>query len=101
MSNLGRSVVFLCLALFSRATVAGATLQIQVYDYAAIGAAPLGQFASQFEDILRHAGVSVQVRVCRGSVAVACDDPEALVIRILPGDAKGPRNARRPPLGQS
>jgi hypothetical protein len=56
MSNLGRSIFFLCMALFSHATVKGATLQIQVYDYAAIEPKPLGQIASQLEDILRQAG---------------------------------------------
>jgi hypothetical protein len=101
MSNPVRSVLFLCLALFSSAELVGATLQIQVYDYALIGPASLGKFVSEFEDILRYTEVSVQVRVCRGSVAVVCGEPEGPVIRILPGSAKTIRNLRRPPLGQS
>lgn len=101
MSNLGRSISFLCMALFSHFIAEGATLQIQLYDYAGIGPKPLGQIASQLEDILRHAGVSAQVTVCRGSIAVACEGQEALNIRILPGYANIQRNVRRPPLGQA
>src|SRR5262252_2499261 len=101
MSNPGRSVLFLCLALFRSADLVGATLQIQVYDYALTRPASLRKMVSELEDILRHAGVSVQVRVCRGSVAVVCGDQEGPVIRILPGNAKRMRNLRRPPMGQS
>src|ERR1043166_1876270 len=101
MSNPGRSVLFLCVALFSSEELVGATLQIQVYDYAIIGPASLGKIVSELEDILRYTGISVQVRVCRGSIAVVCGDPEGPVIRILPGNAKTMRNLRRPPLGRS
>ena len=101
MSNSGRSVLILCLALFSCAELEGATLQIQVYDYALLGPVSLGKTVSELEDILRYTGVSVQVRVCRGSVAVVCGDQEGPVIRILPGNAKTMLNLRRPPLGRS
>ena len=101
MYNLSRSTFLLCLVLFSHLTVKGASLQIQVYDYAAIGAKPLGQIALQLEDILRHAGISVQVNICRGSIAVACDEQDALNIRILPGYAKAMRNVGRLPMGQA
>ena len=92
---------FLCVALLSSEELVGATLQIQVYDYAIIGPASLGKIVSELEDILRYTGISVQVRVCRGSIAVVCGDPEGPVIRILPGNAKTMRNLRRPPLGRS
>ena len=101
MSNPGRSVLFLCLALFSSAELVGATLQIQVYDYALIGPASLGKMVAELEDIFVYTGVSVQVRVCRGSVAVVCGDAEGPVIRILPGNAKTMKNLRRPPLGRA
>jgi hypothetical protein len=101
MYNLSRSSFLLCLMLFSHVTVKGASLQLQVYDYAGIGAKPLGQVALQLEDILQHAGMSVQATICRGSIAVACDEQGALNIRILTGYAKTMRNVRRPPLGQA
>src|SRR5436305_1754977 len=101
MSNPGRSALTLCLTLFTSADLVGAALQIQVYDYALIGPASLGKVVSELQDILRYTGVSVRVRVCRGSVAVVCGDPEGPIIRILPGNAKTMRNLRRPPLGRS
>ena len=39
--------------------------------------------------------------VCRGSIAVACEEQEALNVRIISGNAKTMRDARRPPLGQA
>jgi hypothetical protein len=100
MSDLRRSIFLLFMSLFSH-TAGKAALQLQIFDYAGIEANPLRRIASQIKDIVEQAGVSVQVNLCRGSTTVACEEPEALSIRILPGYANTMKNVRRSPLGQA
>jgi hypothetical protein len=102
MAILSRSISLLWLAMCCHPPVTAATtLQIQVYDYAAIGPKSLRQLVGQLDDILGYAGMSVQVNVCKGDLAVACDGTVGLKIRILATDAKTMRNVRRPPLGEA
>src|SRR4030095_16587884 len=57
------------------------------------------------EKVLVEAGVSVQVKLCRGNLAVPCESQTGgvrrLMIRVVAGEAKRMSNVRRPPLGQS
>lgn len=82
-----------------------AVLHIGIYDYATLEPAALGHFLSLTKDILARTGMSVQVSLCRGNSAVACDGvagiSKPLVVRIVAGDAKTMKNAGREPLGQS
>jgi len=85
--------------------VARPHVQIQVYDYASVGAVPLRSFVDGFDGVLRQSGLDVEVTLCRGFGAVACESegdlPDHLTLRILGGDAGQMKNVRRRPLGQS
>jgi hypothetical protein len=82
-----------------------AALQVQVYDYAGLEPHTLRQFLSWTERILVSTGMSVQLSLCRGSLAVSCENQtgrlDSLVVRIVAGEAKTTKNVNRPALGQS
>jgi hypothetical protein len=80
------------------------TVQVQVLDYADLKPAALHDFVARTHQILVDAGLSVQVKLCRGNLAMACESETGvrrLVIRLVAGEAKKMSNLRRPPLGQS
>ena len=94
------------LALAGSATTLPAqtpAVQVQLYDHAGLKPAAVHEFAARAQEILDGAGVSAQVKLCKGDHAVSCENQtniKRLVIRVIAG---GPRmsNVRRPPLGQS
>jgi hypothetical protein len=108
MFKLGRSTLFLFLAVAGSAnanSAEAATLQVQIYDYADLEPQTLRKFLSWTERILVSTSMSVQLSLCRGSIAVSCENQTGslggLVVRIVAGEAKTKKNANRPPLGQS
>jgi hypothetical protein len=108
MQNLGRRILSLFLALTGSAIAASApaaSIEVQLHDFAALDAKTLRKFGSFTQDILNGTGLAIQVRICRGNLAVPCEsqtgNTKNLIIRIVPGDAKIMKNSRRPPLGQS
>jgi hypothetical protein len=82
----------------------GASVDVQVYDYANLDPASLEQFLSSMKDVLTGTGMSVQVRLCRGNGALpncVSGMSEALIVRISEGFAKTTKNAGRAPLGKA
>ena len=108
MFKLGRPIVFVFLAVAGSPnanSAKAATLQVQIYDYADLEPQTLRQFLSRTERILANTGMSVQLSLCRGSIAVSCENQtgsiDSLLVRIVAGAAKTTKNANRPALGQS
>jgi hypothetical protein len=108
MFRLGRSILFLFLSLAGSTnsdSAESAALQVQIYDYAELTPQTLREFLSRTERILANTGMSVQVILCRGRLAVPCENQtgslKSLVVRILAGDSKSTKNAMRPALGHS
>lgn len=107
MFKLGRSILFVLLALAGSASTnsaEAAALQVQIYDYAGLEPHAVRQFLSWTERILVSTGMSVQLSLCRGSIAVSCENQtgiDRLVVRIVAGNAKATKNVNRPALGQS
>jgi hypothetical protein len=108
MFKLGRSIFFLSLALAASAdanSAEGATLQVQIHDFAGLEPQTLQQFLSLTERILAGTGMSVQVSLCRGSIPVSCEDRtgslDCLVVRIVAGYAKTQESLNRLALGLS
>src|SRR5438445_3647949 len=108
MFKLCRSILFVFLAVVGSDNVSSAdaaTLQVQIYDYADLEPQTLRQFLSWTKRILVSTGMSVQLSLCRGSIAVSCENQTgrlgSLVVRIVAGEAKTTKNVNRPALGQS
>jgi hypothetical protein len=108
MSNRCCSILFLLLALAGNVNTLLAeapALQVQVYDYADLEPGPLHKAVALTQEILTSAGVSVQVKICRGSSAVSCDagvgSARYLVIRIVAGGTKMNDSVVHPHMGQS
>jgi hypothetical protein len=99
-------LVFLALA-GSTTTVSAQSpaVQVQIYDHAELKPGTLHDLVALTEKVLVEAGVSVQVKLCRGNLAVPCESQTGgvrrLMIRVVAGEAKRMSNVRRPPLGQS
>ena len=92
MFKLGRSILFVFLALAGSAganSAEAAALQVQIYDYAGLEPQTLRQFLSRVERILVSTGMSVKLSLCRGSIAVSCENETgslgSLVVRIVAG----------------
>jgi hypothetical protein len=79
--------------------------QVQVYDYADLNPGSLHKVVALSEEILAGAGLSVQVELCRGNLAVPCESETGslrrLVVRVVAGGSKINDSVLRPPLGQS
>jgi hypothetical protein len=105
MSNRGRLLVSLFVALACKVSAQTPPLQVQVYDYADLKPATLHEFIARTQEILAGAGLSFQIRLCGRSVTVQCEtqtgSARRLVIRVVAGAARRMSNVRRPPLGQS
>jgi hypothetical protein len=82
-----------------------ARVRVEIHDFAGLSSATLVEFANRTESILTKAGVPAHVDICRGNGAQTCDgdrnSTRRYLIRVLSGQAKQRKNARRPPLGQS
>jgi len=96
------------LALAGSATTVSAqspAVQVQIYDYAELKPGTLHDLVALTQGTLVDAGVSVEVKLCRGNLALPCESQPGgirrLMIRVLAGEAKRMSNVRRPPLGQS
>jgi len=101
-------IPLLFLVLADSATTVSAqspAVQVQIYDYGELKPGALHDLVALTEKVLVDAGVSVQVRLCRGNLALPCESQPAgvrrLMIRVVAGEAKRMSNVRRPPLGQS
>ena len=108
MFTLGRSILLAFLTLVGNVganSAEAAALQIQIYDYANLEPQTLSEFLIWTERILVNTGMSVEVSLCRGSIAVSCENPtgtlDTLLVRVVGGDTKTPKHANRLPLGQS
>ena len=101
MSNRGRLVLSLFLALAGKALAQNTTIQVQVYDYAGLKPADLHEFVTLTESILVGAGPSIHVKPCKRNVEASCEiqtgSARRLVIRVV---AKTMWNVRGP-LGLS
>jgi hypothetical protein len=102
------TLLFLVLALAASGTkllAQAPAVQVQIYDYAELRPRALHELVARTQEILVDVGVSVQVRLCRGNLALPCDSQTGglrrLMIRLVAGGAKKMSNLRRPPLGQS
>jgi hypothetical protein len=76
MQNLGRRILSLFLALTGSAIAASApaaSIEVQLHDFAALDAKTLRKFGSFTQDILNGTGLAIQVRICRGNLAVPCE----------------------------
>jgi len=80
-------------------------IQVQVYDHTDLKPPALREFVARTQRILVDAGVSAQVKLCKGNGAMSCENESAitrrLVIRVVAGGPRRMSNVRRPPLGQS
>jgi hypothetical protein len=105
MSNRGRLILSLFLALAGKVSAQTTALQVEVYDYASLKPATLHEFVATTQEILVGTGLSIHVKLCGRSVAVPCEtqtgSARRLVIRVVAGAARKMTNVRRPPLGQS
>jgi hypothetical protein len=108
MTNRSCSILLLFLALAGNAktlTAQSSAVQVKVYDYADLKAESVHRAVALTEQILAGAGLSVQVKLCRGSVAVSCDGQNGLirnlVVRVVAGGSKTNDSVLRSPLGQS
>ena len=108
MSKLVRSIFCLFFAVADSA-IANPTevsaLRVEISDYANLEPQTLRELLSWTERILVSAGISVQLCLSRGSLAVSCENQtgtlDSLVVRIVASDPKTAQNVRRPTLGQS
>jgi hypothetical protein len=108
MSNRSCSILLLFLALAGNAktlTAQASAVQVMVYDYADLKPESLHSAVALTQQILAGAGLSVQVQVCRGSLAVSCEGQNgvirSLVVRVVAGRSKTNDSVLRAPLGQS
>ena len=108
MSNRSCSILFLFLALAGTAktlTAQSSAVQVKVYDYADLKPESLHKVVALTQQILTGAGLSVQVELCRGSLAVSCEGQGGLirnlVVRVVAGESKTKDSVLRAPLGQS
>jgi hypothetical protein len=108
MSNRSCSILLLFLALAGNAktlTAQSSAVQVEVYDYADLKPESLHKVVTLTQQILAGAGLSVQVQLCRGSLAVSCEglsgSTRSLVVRVAAGGSKTMDSALRAPLGQS
>jgi hypothetical protein len=80
-------------------------VQVQLFDYAGMKPSAVHEFVVRTQEILNGAGVSAQVKLCRGHLAVSCESQpnghRRLSIRVVAADPGRMSNVRRPPLGQS
>ncbi|MDQ2773933.1 MAG: hypothetical protein M3Y57_03240 [Acidobacteriota bacterium] len=107
MSNLGRSVFFLSLALIGGRDPAFAqvrTLNIWIYDYAGLSERTVRQLSSSIERIVSER-LPVRVMVCDTGHKHFCENPngkwESLEIRILPGKTQRSQIRDRALLGEA
>jgi hypothetical protein len=106
MSNRSCSILFLFLALAGNAktlTAQSSAVQVQVYDYADLKPEFLHNVVALTQQILAGTGLSVQVQLCRGGLAVSCNGQSGrnLVVRVVAGGSKTNDSVLRSPLGQS
>jgi hypothetical protein len=108
MSNRSCSILLLFLALAGNAktlTAQSAAVQVKVYDYADLKPESLHKVVALTRQILAGAGLSVQVQLCRGSLAVSCEGQRgfirSLVVRVVAGGSRTKDSVLRSPLGQS
>lgn len=108
MSNRCCSTLILFLALAGNAETLSAqtsAVQVQVYDYADLNPGSLHKTLALTQEILAAAGLSVQVKLCRGAAAVPCESQtgstRSLLIRVVAGGPKTNDSVLHPPLGQS
>jgi hypothetical protein len=108
MSNRSCSILFIFLALAGNAktlTAQGSAVQVKVYDYADLKPESLHKVVALTQQILAGADLSVQVQVCRGSLAVSCEGQNGLMrsltVRLVAGGSKTKDSVLRAPLGQS
>jgi hypothetical protein len=108
MSNRSCSILLLFLALAGNAktlTAQSSAVQVMVYDYADLKPESLHRVVALTQQILSGAGLSVQVQLCRGSLAVSCEGQSgftrSLVVRVVAGASKTNDSVLRSPLGQS
>ena len=108
MSRRSCLIPLLFLLLAGGATTVSAQLpavQVQIYDYAELKSGTLHDLVVLTDEVLVEAGVSVQVKLCRGNLALPCESQSGgarrLMIRVVAGEPKRMSNVRRPPLGQS
>jgi len=106
MSNRSCSILFLFLALAGNAktlTAQSSAVQVQVYDYADLKPEFLHNVVPLTQQILAGTGLSVQVQLCRGGLAVSCNGQSGrnLVVRVVAGGSKTNDSVLRSPLGQS
>ena len=108
MSNRSCTILLLFLALAGNAkalTAQVSAVQVKVYDYADLKAGSLNSVVALTQQILAGAGLSVQVELCRGSLAVSCEGQSefirSLVVRVVAGGSKTEDSVLRAPLGQS
>jgi hypothetical protein len=82
-----------------------AAVQVQVYDYADLKPGPLHGVGALMQGILAGAGLTVEVKLCRGNGAMSCAGDtgsiKSVVIRVVPGGPKTRDNVSRPTLGRS
>jgi hypothetical protein len=106
MSNRSCSTLLLFLALAGNAktlTAQASAVQVKVYDYADLKPEFLHNVVTLTQQILAGTGLSVQVELCRGGLAVSCEGQSgrSLVVRMVAGGSKTNDNVLRAPLGQS
>jgi hypothetical protein len=108
MSNRCCSTVIVFLALAGNAETLSAqtsAVQVQVYDYADLNPGSLHKALALTQEILAEAGVSVQVKLCRGARAVPCESEpgstRSLLIRVVAGGSKTKDSVVHRQLGQS
>src|SRR4029450_9048728 len=95
------------LALAGNATLLAAQtpVEVQLFDYAGMNPSAVHEFVVRAQEILNGGGVSAQVELCRGNLAVSCESQpnghRRLSIRVVVGGRGGRLNVRRRPLGQS
>jgi len=109
MSNLGRPILSVFVALAGTASAQTTPVAVQVYvqvqDQAGLQPAALHEFVRRTGSILVGAGLSIQVKVCNRSVEVSCEtqtgSARRLVIRVVAAEAKTMRGVRGFRLGTS
>jgi hypothetical protein len=108
MSNRSCTVLLLLLALAGNAktlTAQTSAVQVKVYDYADLKPELLHKVVALTQQILAGTGLSVQVQLCRGGLAVSCEGQNGLVrsltVRLVAGGSKTKDSVLRAPLGQS
>jgi hypothetical protein len=96
--------------LFSLAVAAGAStvpaqrtaVEVQIYDYADLKPGAVHKIVAGTQQILAGAGLTVEVKLCRGALAVSCESETGsvrrLVVRVV---AEGAKTVRASTLGHS